>query len=390
MIAFRSARAATMVAEAVTTRTEAVALMARDLPGLRLVPCLEEGEEVRVGTPLLADRDRPAIRVVSPAPGRVARIDKGYGRRIERIVIRTRPDADWTAPVSLAGDLRETLLAHGLWPEFRTRPFGRVPEPEAQPDAILVDALGGAQAAGVRAARKQPEALSRGLSALRELTRGEVVLCQEGGAALAASLDRLQVKVGLVGRGGMGAQLRRWHSVARGGEVWTVDCQAVIAIGRLLEAQVLDLSRLIEIASEEGAGRLRRSVTGADLDEILGGRDDGARAHALAGDSSYESRRWLGRFETRVAWPAPDAALTEASGPGPIVPTPALCATLPAGIRAIPLLRALSIGDAGAARRLGCLDLIEEDMRAATMICASGSDYGALLRRVLDELETER
>jgi Na+-transporting NADH:ubiquinone oxidoreductase subunit A len=221
MIAFRSARTETVVAEAVTTRTEAVALMARDLPGLRLVPCLEEGEEVRVGTPLLTDRDRPAIRVVSPAPGRVERIDKGYGRRIERIVIRTRPDADWTAPVSLAGDLRETLLARGLWPEFRTRPFGRVPEPEAQPDAILVDALGGAHAAGVRAAREQPEALGRGLSALRELTRGEVVLYQKGDAALAAPVEGLQVRVG---PGGMGAQLRRWRSVARGGEVWTVDC----------------------------------------------------------------------------------------------------------------------------------------------------------------------
>jgi Na+-transporting NADH:ubiquinone oxidoreductase subunit A len=388
MIAFRKPHAATTTAADVEpAQTGAVALLARDLPGLRLVACVAEGAQVDVGTPLLRDRDRAEIRVVSPTPGRVARIDTGYGRRIERIVIETRGAPPWTAPAMPGEDLRETLLAQGLWPEFRTRPFGRVPEPGAQPDAVLVDALGGECAAGVRAAREQPKALDRGLSALRELTRGEVVLCQEGGAALTAPAEGLHVKVG---PGGMGAQLRRWHSVARGGEVWTVDCQAVIAIGRLLEAHVLDLSRLIEIAPDGDAGRLLRSVTGADLDEILGGKGEGARAHALVGGSPYESRRWLGRFETRVAWPAPGAALAEASAFGPIVPTPALCAALPAGIRAIPLLRALSIGDADAARRLGCLDLIEEDMRAATMICASGSDYSALLRRVLDELEAER
>lgn len=79
-----------------------------------------------------------------------------------------------------------------------------------------------------------------------------------------------------------------------------------------------------------------------------------------------------------------DAAL------GPIVPVPALAASLPLGMRTIPLLRALQIGDADTARRLGCLDLVEEDMRAASAICASGADYGLLLRRVLDELEAER
>ena len=390
MIAFRTAHATGSTAEAAVARTGSIALLSRDLPGLRLVASVAEGAEVGVGTPLLSDKNRPAIRIVSPAPGRVERIDKGYGRRIERIVIRTRSDAGWTAPVRPAGDLRETLLAQGFWPEFRTRPFGRVPDPEARPDAIFVDALGGAHAAGVRAARERPQALERGLSALRALTRGEVVLCQEGGAALAAPGEGLRVRTGPVGAGGMGAQLRRWHSVARGGTVWTVDCQAVIAIGHLLQAHVLDLTRLVEIAPEGGAGRMLRSVTGADLDEILGGMGAGAPLDALAPDVPFERRRWLGRFETRVAWPAPGPATADASGPGPIVPTPALCAALPAGIWAIPLLRALSIGDAGTASRLGCLDLIEEDMRAATAICASGSDYGALLRGVLDVLEAER
>ncbi|WP_415147023.1 hypothetical protein [Limimaricola cinnabarinus] len=144
MIAFRKPHAATTTAADVEpAQTGAVALLARDLPGLRLVACVAEGAQVDVGTPLLRDRDRAEIRVVSPTPGRVARIDTGYGRRIERIVIETRGAPSWTAPAMPGEDLCETLLAQGLWPEFRTRPFGRVPEPGAQPDAVLVDALGG-------------------------------------------------------------------------------------------------------------------------------------------------------------------------------------------------------------------------------------------------------
>ena len=48
-------------------------------------------------------------------------------------------DGDEIAAVE-AGDPRETMLAAGLWPAFRTRPFGIVPDPEARPDAIFVNA----------------------------------------------------------------------------------------------------------------------------------------------------------------------------------------------------------------------------------------------------------
>ena len=387
MIAFDFPRNLPAAPEVAMMRTGHVALLARDLPGLRLAACVEEGMAVEVGTPLLRDKGRPEIRTVSPAPGRVARIDKGYGRRIERIVIRTRPDAAWVSPAASGGDLRDTLSAQGLWPQFRTRPYGRVPDPAGHPDAILVDALGGARSANVLAALDRPAALDRGLSALRDLTSGQVVLCQDGGAALAAPAEGLRVETGPIRPTGMGAQLRRWHSVARSGEVWCVDCQSVITIGRLLEERVLDPSRLVEIGQEAGIARFVRTSIGADMDEIL--RDHGDGACPPASEAPFETRRWLGRIETRITWPEHDPAMPRAERPGPIVPVPALCAALPAGIRTIPLLRALSICDAQAARRLGCLDLIEEDMRAATVICASGSDYGVLLRRVLDELEAE-
>jgi Na+-transporting NADH:ubiquinone oxidoreductase subunit A len=59
----------------------------------------------------------------------------------------------------------------------------------------------------------------------------------------------------------------------------------------------------------------------------------------------------------------------------------------PIGIPAIPLLRALSAGDADAAHRLGALELVEEDLALLSHVDGTGTDFGAMLRGVLDELE---
>ncbi|MGR3498642.1 MAG: hypothetical protein ACU0E9_07095 [Limimaricola soesokkakensis] len=354
---------------------ETVTLEARDLPGLRPIACVEEGAEVALGTPVMHDRARPAIRVVAPVAGRVVRVETGLGRRVIRVVIRPAGPAR-AAPVTAVGDTRELMLIHGLWCDLRTRPFDRVPDPEARPQAILVNALDGAAVAAAQAA---PFALGHGLRALCRLTDGPVILCQHGGAALAPEEGRVELDTVAPRHDGMAHRLRRLCSVAHGGEVWTLDAQTAIALGGLCGEGLFDPPRLVEIVTPSGeVAGLRQAPLGGDLAEAL----------KEAGWTTLATRP-LRRNETRIdprhdAAPPPDGAL------GPIVPVPALAATLPMRLRAIPLLHALQIGDAETARRHGCLDLVEGDMRAASAICASGADYGTLLRRVLDELEDER
>jgi Na+-transporting NADH:ubiquinone oxidoreductase subunit A len=53
-------------------------------------------------------------------------------------------------------------------------------------------------------------------------------------------------------------------------------------------------------------------------------------------------------------------------------------------------MRALQIGDAERARELGALELLEDDLAPLSRACVSRSDYGILLRRVLDQLEAGR
>jgi Na+-transporting NADH:ubiquinone oxidoreductase subunit A len=61
----------------------------------------------------------------------------------------------------------------------------------------------------------------------------------------------------------------------------------------------------------------------------------------------------------------------------------------PPGILPVPLLRALLVGDADRARQLGALELVEEDLMLLSYVCPSKTDYGLLLRKVLDQLHKE-
>jgi len=82
------------------------------------------------------------------------------------------------------------------------------------------------------------------------------------------------------------------------------------------------------------------------------------------------------------------AVAAAASSMTGLVPGDWLEANAPPGIHPIPLMRALQLGDVERARELGALELVEEDLAALSSACVSNSDYGLLLRRVLDQLET--
>ena len=71
----------------------------------------------------------------------------------------------------------------------------------------------------------------------------------------------------------------------------------------------------------------------------------------------------------------------------PLIPSERLDQLAPPGIFAVPFMRALQLGDADRARQLGALELGEEDVAPLSHACVSNSDYGQLLRHVLDQLE---
>ena len=152
--------------------------------------------------------------------------------------------------------------------------------------------------------------------------------------------------------------------------------------------------------------RLIRTVLGASIAELTKDQVDdtkmGKPSRVLAGPLlSGREAAYLGRHHQQISIvEAPSATLKpsfmtrvlrhqQSDKPCPLIPTVALEGALPFDIPPVPLMRALSVGDTETAARLGCVELLEEDVALLSSLCTSGADYGALLRHVLDVLEAE-
>ncbi|MCY0096672.1 hypothetical protein [Hoeflea ulvae] len=393
---------------------ERIALLGADLPGLRPKFTCAEGDRISRGQPLFCDRAHPEINFVAPLSGLVDSITLGPRRSLSALVIRVEPEPDAPAPqrvaASTAAELRTMLLAQGLWPSFLTRPFGRTPAPDVTPDAIFVTATAeGPHAPDPRVVLEgRHEQFRAGLKALALLTAGPVYACQNSGTDIAAGLgERIRGSFFPAGHasGLAGSHIHRLHPVGARTMVWSIGYQDVVAIGSLIETGIADFSRVVSLSGPRARHpRLIRTSIGANLqdlisDDILPGRDGSAVSVVSGSALTGRPAAWLGRYHQQVTLlddraaqkPEPGtgwlAKLRKPSSrPGPIVPTSALETMLGFDTPAVPFLRALSVGDAETASRLGCLEMLEEDLAAVSLVCTSGADYGRMLRHVLDEL----
>jgi len=75
------------------------------------------------------------------------------------------------------------------------------------------------------------------------------------------------------------------------------------------------------------------------------------------------------------------------TGGDAVIPSEILDALVPPGIYAVPLMRALQVGDVDRARELGALELVEEDLALLSRASRTRCDYGQLLRQVLVQLQ---
>jgi Na+-transporting NADH:ubiquinone oxidoreductase subunit A len=389
------------------TRITTVALMARDYPGVRPAMKVAVGDRVAAGEVLFVDRRRPRIAFTAPAAGIVETvIGRAPGGPEQFLEIRLEGDGARTfdAPgVEPTGDsARALLLESGMWPAFRARPFGHIPDPDARPDAILVTAMESdplAVDAALVIADHRDE-FAAGLKVLGQLTDGPVHVCQAPGPPLAPGA------VTFAGRhpaGLPGTHIHELCPVGDGRSVWHLNYQDAMAIGRLFEAGETRTERIVALA---GPGvrdpRLCRVPLGASLAELTSGELFDADMRVISGSVlSGRKAPYLGRHHLQVSviaegWDAPKpsfpprVASTALNGrPGPLVPLASFERVMALDIPPVPLLRALLVGDRDAAHRLGCLELVEEDLALASYVCPGRRDYGTLLRAVLDDIEAD-
>lgn len=377
-------------------------------------PLVAQGENVQQGQPILRDRRRSHCVLTAPMAGEVAGLQIGPGRRLESLIVyggqaearhrfETGPAHEEVKGTGSADSLRALLQTSGLWMRLRSRPFGRVPDGAAQPAAIFVMAV------DTRPHAPDPQLLlggdndarlELGLRAISRLTEGPVHLCQSPGPDIVRPSDRVRIeKVSPVHPAGLaGFCIHRIMPARADRTVWEIDLEGVIAIGHLLAEGMLPATRLVSLA---GPGlrepRLVQCQPGADLRELCYADMLPGQKLILSG-SLLEGReqRWLGfrdrqvtvldhtKPRTKLHWLG--AALRRASRPQPVIPTAALEQAM-GRMPALPLLRALAVGDDETVIELGGLSLLEEDLALADYVTAASPRFPELLRASLDRIE---
>ena len=397
-----------------TRQASAVAVLGRDFPGVKFDILTEPGAEVRAGDPVLRDRHRPEVVFTAPVSGRVAGVKRGARRALQSIrfaVNDTGEAVRFDIPVAMNKDnARALMLRSGLWTALRKRPFGHIPDPKAEPRALLVTAIDTEPLAPdpVPVIVEYSDHFVSGLKTLSLICDNPVFLCQAGGADIPITkTDRVEIAEfsGPHPAGLAGTHIQALCPIGfDGGEAWHIGYQDVISLGHLVNEGTLWQQRVVSFA---GTGvkhpRLLKVFVCTAIENVTAGElvERPVRiisGSALSGHEAVGADAFLGQRHNQITavaetpavkprwWRRGGYAIDQGQDPGALIPTTDMERMSPPGILPIPMLRALLVGDVDRARDLGVLELIEEDLALLGYACSSGNSYGRLLRNVLDQL----
>jgi len=418
-----------------------VAIMGDDYIGMRPTMLVQEGDSVTKGQALFEDKKNPGVLFTAPASGTVVAIHRGERRVLQSVVIRLEGDRQREFTRYDVADLpsltrqavQAQLLESGLWTALRTRPFSKTPVPGTMPAAIFVTAMD----TNPLSADPQPlilaqrQAFDAGLTLLTHLTDGKVHVCQASGGKLGGHSQgkvTFNTFAGPHPAGLPGTHIHFLEAVSLTKQVWHLNYQDVIAIGKLFTTGELYTDRVIALGGPQMRNpRLVRTCLGADIndllvDETLEGENRHISGSVLSGRHAVGAHAYLGRFHLQISvvkegrekelfgWVMPGKekfSVTRTTlghflrnklfnfstdthgGERAMVPIGNYERVMPLDILPTLLLRDLLAGDTDSAQALGCLELDEEDLALCTYVCPGKYEYGPVLREVLTRIEQE-
>lgn len=418
-----------------------VAVLGFDYIGMKPGMHVQEGDRVKLGSPLFSDKTSPSVSHTSPCCGIVRKINRGAKRVMQSVVIDIDGDDEETfeafTPSRLAGlapaKIKSNLTQSGMWASIRTRPYGKQPDPDSQANSIFINAM------DTRPLAADPQVIIKeyaddfrhGITVLSRLTPGKLFVCHRGGADIPqVDLPNViyQAFSGPHPAGLPGTHIHFLDPVSAHKTVWHLNYQETIAIGKLFTTGRLWAERIIALAGPMvKQPRLLRTRLGAstnDLvkDELLAGEARIISGSILSGRRAADWAAYVGRFHLQVSVVAEGGQrefmgwiklskdkfsatralfptflrskrfrfTTSINGsPRAMVPIGTYEKVMPLDILPTQLLRALVIKDTDLAQALGCLELDEEDLALCSFVSHSKYDYGPILRANLAQIEQE-
>lgn len=416
-----------------------VAVLGEEYVGMRPSMKVREGDVVKKGQALFEDKKNPGVVFTAPASGTIVAINRGEKRILQSVVIKVEGDEQITFShcnmadlTSLTGEqVKQNLVESGLWTVFRTRPFSKIPALNAQPSSIFVNAMDTNPLAAdpMVVLDEYKQDFVNGLTVLNRLFEGEktIHLCSAKDLKLDVANVKNTVFTGPHPAGLSGTHIHFIDPVNVNKQVWYLNYQDVIAIGKLFTTGQLDVERIISLAGPQVKNpRLVRTQLGAKVSDIVAnelkeGDNRVISGSVLSGAKATGVHNYLGRYALQVSviaegrdkeflgWISPGAdkfSITRTvlgyfskklfnftsavnGGHRAMVPIGSYERVMPLDIIPTLLLRDLCAGDTDSAQSLGCLELDEEDLALCTFVCPGKNEYGPLLRQTLDKIEKE-
>jgi Na+-transporting NADH:ubiquinone oxidoreductase subunit A len=413
-----------------------------DFKGLEFRVLRKPGEEVKAGTPVLADKSHPEIVLVSPVAGKVAAVNRGERRKLLEVVIESEGEQSHESlrkgsPADMdAASVKEQILKAGLWPAIVQRPYGVVARPDHAPRDIFISAFDSSPLAPDYEfiLKEQVAEFKTGILALKKLTAGKIYL------SLSPELSDSRVFAGIEGveypvfkgphpAGNAGIQIHHLAPINKGEVVWTITPQFVALIGRtfllgrpdftwtvalagsrvkkaqyyqtIVGAQVSPLVDLNLVEAELPARIISGTVltgTKIEKDGFIGfydslvtvipeGKYFDLFGWALPGINKYSmSRTFLSSIFPKKSW---DLNTNLNGGRRAFVVTGQYEQVLPMDIYPMLLLKSILASDIDKMEQLGIYEVIEEDFALCEFVCTSKIEVQEILRSGLDLIRKE-
>ena len=239
---------------------DVVAIKPTDFRGLVPKLLVREGDKVLAGTPVLADKMSQNILFASPVSGTVEAVVRGEKRKLLEVRIKADAQQEYvdfgTKQVAnlSAEQIKEAILAAGLWPAIIQRPYGIIANPEVKPKAIFVSAFSTAPlAADMEYVLESEYAhIQTAIDALNKLTAGGVHMSFNAANYSSTSFHRLEniIEHTVEGKhpaGNVGVQIHHIDPIKKGETVWTVSMLMLAAIGKLFNTGKYDVRRKVAV-----------------------------------------------------------------------------------------------------------------------------------------------
>ncbi|MBR5499610.1 MAG: Na(+)-translocating NADH-quinone reductase subunit A [Bacteroidales bacterium] len=381
-----------------------------------LVPKLlvREGDKVLAGTPVLADKMSQNILFTSPVSGTVAEVVRGEKRKLLEVRIKADAEQEYVdfgvkkVAEMTAEQIKEALLAAGLWPALTQRPYGIIANPEVKPKAIFVSAFSTAPLAASPeyALRDDLEHIQTAINALGKLTDGGVHFSLNTVNYSGTPFHKVENVIqhtfeGKHPAGNVGVQIHHISPIRKGETVWTVSLLMLAAIGKLFNTGKYDVRRKIavtgpkainpayvegypgiaikDVAEFYNASENLRFVSG----DVLTGTNVGANGYLgffdnqitiLEEGDKYELLGWakpvrcklFSASRTYFSWLTPnkkyDMDTNLHGGPRAFVVNDVYGKVLPMNLFPVHLLKACLANDIDGMEKFGIYEVLEEDL----------------------------